>query len=151
MKKLKTTILVVILMILTTFVIGVAAESDLIKNQIKTSNNSVSDEPLFFTEITFNIVINDGCGCQPIEGVTVSAFGGAGNDINVTDIDGTCILLLEINSIYTVEITAENYVPIIFEFIVIDEQYFVFQMTLIDDSVNSMLPAFQHMMNVLNR
>lgn len=151
MKKVKTTILVVILMILTTFVIGVAAESVLIKNQIKTSNNSVSDEPLFFTEITFNIVINDGCGCQPIEGVTVSAFGGAGNDINVTDIDGTCILLLEINSIYTVEITAENYVPIIFEFIVIDEQYFVFQMTLIDDSVNSMLPAFQHMMNVLNR
>jgi len=151
MKKVKTTILVVILMILTTFVIGVAAESVLIKNQIKTSNNSVSDEPLFFTEITFNIVINDGCGCQPIEGVTVSAFGGAGNDINVTDIDGTCILLLEINSIYTVEITAESYVPVIFEFIVIDEQYFVFQMTLIDDSVNSMLPAFQHMMNVLNR
>ncbi len=151
MKKLKTSILVVILMILSTFVIGVAAESAFIKNQLKTSKNSVSDEPIFFTEITFNIVINDGCGCNPIEGVTVSAFGGAGNDENVTDIDGKCVLLLEINSIYTVQITEENYIPVIFEFIVIDEQYFVFQMTLKDDSVNLMLPTFQHMMKILNR
>jgi hypothetical protein len=150
MKKITTSILVVILMILSTFVIGVAAESVLIKNQPKTSNNNNGDNPIFFTEITFNILINDGCGCNPIEGVNVYAYGGAGNDENVTDIDGICILLLEINSIYTVEITAENYVPVIFEFIVIDEQYFVFQMTVIDDNVNSMLPTFQHMMNILN-
>lgn len=151
MKKLKTSILVVILIVLSTFVLGVAAESAFIRNQLKTSNNSVSDQPIFFTEILFRIVINDGCGCNPIEGVTVSAFGGAGNDINVTDIDGYCVLVLEIDSIYTVEITEENYIPIIFEFIVIDEQYFVFEMTLKDESVNSMLPTFQHMMNILNR
>ena len=151
MKKLKTTILVAILMILTTFVIGVAAESVLIKNMPKISNNDISDEPMFFTEITFTIVINDGCGCNPIEGVTVAAFGGAGNDVNVTDIDGNCVLTLEIDSIYTVEITSENYVPIIFEFIVVDEQYFVFQMTLIDDSVNSMIPTFQDSIAILNK
>ena len=151
MKKLKTSILVVILVVLSTFVLGVAAESAFIKNQLKTSNNSVSDQPIFFTEISFRIVINDGCGCNPIEGVTVSAFGGAGNDINITDIDGNCVLVLEIDSIYTVEITEENYIPVIFEFIVIDEQYFVFEMTLKDESVNSMLPTFQHMMNIINR
>ena len=151
MKKVKTSILVVILMILSTFVIGVAAESAFIKNQIKTSNSSVSDQSLFFTEISFRIVINDGCGCNPIEGVTVAAYGGAGNDINITDIDGNCVLILEIDSIYTVEITAEGYVPIIFEFIVIDEQYFVFEMSVIDDSVNSNFQAFQHIINLLTR
>ena len=151
MKKVKTSILVVILMILSTFVIGVAAESAFIKNEIKTSNSSVSDQPLFFTEISFKIVINDGCGCNPIEGVTVAAFGGAGNDVNVTDIDGTCILVLEIDSIYTVEITAEGYVPIIFEFVVIDEQYFVFEMSIIEDSVNSNFQAFQHIIDLLTR
>jgi hypothetical protein len=151
MKKVKTSILVVILMILSTFVIGVAAESAFIKNQIKTSNSSVSDQPLFFTEISFKIVINDGCGCNPIEGVTVAAFGGAGNDVNVTNIDGTCILVLEIDSIYTVEITAEGYVPIIFEFVVIDEQYFVFEMSIIEDSVNSNFQAFQHIIDLLTR
>jgi len=151
MKKSKTTILIAILMIFTTFVIGVAAESVLINNLPKISNNKVSDESIFFTEITFKIVINDGCGCNPIEGVTVSAFGGAGNDMNVTDIDGTCVLVLEIDSIYTVEITAEGYVPVIFEFIVVDEQYFVFQMSLVDDSVNSMIPAFQNIIRILSR
>ena len=151
MKKIKTSILVVIIMILSTLTIGVAAESAFIKNQIKTSNSSVSDQPIFFVDISFRIVINDGCGCNPIEGVTVGAFGGAGNDVNVTDIDGNCVLSLEIDSIYTVEITAEGYVPIIFEFVVIDEQYFVFEMSVIDDSVNSMIPVFHNMIRVLSR
>ena len=151
MKKVKSTILVVVLMILATFVLGVAAESVFIKNQQKNQSNSASDMSLFFTEITFTIVINDGCGCNPIEGVTVSAYGGAGNDINVTDIDGKCVLLLEINSEYTVSITAENYVPVLFDFVVIDEQFFVFQMSLLDDSTESTIPVIHQIMNILNR
>lgn len=151
MKKVKTTILIVILMILTTFVIGVAAESVLMKNQEKDKSDIIVDKPLFLAEITFTIVINDGCGCNPIEGVTISAYGGAGNDENVTDVDGTCVLELEINSIYTVSITEENYVPVLFEFTVIDDQYFVYQMTLKDESTASMTPAIQKIMDPLNR
>ncbi len=151
MKRVKTTILVAILMILTTFVLGVAAESVFMKNQQKNQNDIIEDMPLFFTEITFTIMINDGCGCNPIEGVTVSAFGGAGNDENVTDIDGKCVLLLEINSEYTVSITAENYIPVLFDFVVIDEQFFVFQMTLKDDSTASIMPAFHQVLSLLNR
>jgi hypothetical protein len=151
MKKVKTTILVVILMVLSTYVIGVAAESVLIKNQVEKTNENINDNPFFFTEITFTIVINDGCGCNPIEGVTISAYGGAGFDENVTNIDGMCILVLEIDSVYTVTITSEDYIPIIFEFVVIGEQYFVFQMSLKDESVSSIMPAFHQIMNLLNR
>lgn len=151
MKKVKTTILVVILMILATFVIGVAAESVFIKNRQKNIKNSI-DQPLFFdAEITFTILINDGCGCNPIVGATVFATGGAGNDEGITDVNGTCVLQLEINSIYTVSITAENYIPILFDFVVIDDQFFVFQMTLEDDSTASMIPVIYHIMNILNR
>lgn len=151
MKNVKTTILIVILMILTTLVIGVAAESVLMKNQEKNKSDIIFDKPSFLAEITFTIVINDGCGCNPIEGVTISAYGGAGNDENITDVDGTCVLELEINSIYTASITEEDYVPILFEFIVIDDQYFVYQMTLKDESTASMTPAIQKIMDILNR
>ena len=151
MKRVKTTILVAILMILTTFVLGVAAESVFMKNQQRNQSDIIEDMPLFFIEISFTILINDGCGCNPIEGVTVSAFGGAGNDENVTDIDGKCVLLLEINSEYTVSITEENYIPVLFDFVIIDEQFFVFQMTLKDESTSSIMPVLNHNTKILNR
>ena len=151
MKRVKTTFLVAILMILTTYVIGVAAESVFINNQIMKNNEYNEDMPFFLTEITFTIMINDGCGCNPIEGVTLTAFGGAGNDGNVTDIDGKCVLLLEINSEYTVSISHDDYIPVLFDFVVIDEQFFVFQMTLKDESVQSLTPVMNHNEIVLNR
>ncbi len=151
MKRVKTTILVAIFLILTTSLIGVAAESVFMNNQQKNQSGIIEDTPLFFTDITFTIMINDGCGCNPIESVTVSAFGGAGNDENVTDIDGKCVLLLEIDSQYTVSITHESYIPVLYDFVVIDEQFFVFQMTLIDESTSSAISAFQHVLNRLNR
>jgi len=150
MKKVKTTILLVFLMILTTFILGVAAESVIMKNKQNCISNSIGEDSFIEAEITFTILINDGCGCNPIEGVTVSAYGGAGSDENVTDVDGICLLRLEINSIYTVSITAENYIPVLFEFVVIDDQFFSFQMTLKDDSTHSMMPIIQHIKNILN-
>ncbi|KYK34638.1 MAG: hypothetical protein AYK22_04955 [Thermoplasmatales archaeon SG8-52-3] len=144
MKRIKTIFLVAILVISTTYVLGVAAESVFMNNQQKIEYNDIDNTPIFFTEITFTIMINDGCGCNPIEGVSVSAFGGAGNDQNVTDINGKCILLLEINSEYTVSITHDEYIPVLFDFVVIDEQFFVFQMTLKDESVHSLTPVLNH-------
>jgi hypothetical protein len=150
MKRVKTTFFVAVLMILTTYVLGVAAESVFLNNQQNIRNDYVEDMP-FFVEITFTILINDGCGCNPIEGVTVSAFGGAGNDENVTNIDGVCVLLLEVNSLYTVSITAEGYIPVLFDFVIIDEQFFTFQMTVIDDSTTSLMPFINHITRILNR
>ena len=151
MKRIKTIFLVAILVISTTYVLGVAAESVFMNNQQKIEYNDIDNTPIFFTEITFTIMINDGCGCNPIEGVSVSAFGGAGNDQNVTDINGKCILLLEINSEYTVSITHDEYIPVLFDFVVIDEQFFNFQMTLKDDSTNSITQFINYITRILNR
>ena len=115
-------------MIVTTYTIGIAAESVLIKKQDDDFSNEISQPLLFDAEITFTVVIDDGCGCNPIEGALIKAYGGSGYDEGVTDENGTVILRLEINAEYTVEITAADYRRILFDFNVIDDQYFVFQM-----------------------
>ena len=118
----------VILIVLSTFAIGIAAEAVLMKKQDNNSFNGISQSLLFDAEITFTIVVDDGCGCNPIEGVLIKAYGGSGYTEGVTDENGTLILQLEINAEYRVEITAEDYRSILFDFNVIDDQYFVFQM-----------------------
>ena len=99
-------------------------------------------------EITFTILVDDGCGCNPIEGVFIGAYGGSGYDEGVTDENGTLILNLEINAEYRVEITAEEYRPIIYDFNVIDDQYFIFLMKEKGTSSQT-IPLFQTLINRL--
>ena len=146
MKNTKKIIFVVILMVLSTFTIGIAAEAVFMKNQQKNINNSISQPSLFDAEITFTIVIDDGCGCNPIEGVHIQAYGGSGSDEGVTDENGTLILYLEINAEYRVDITSEEYRPIRFDFNIIDDQYFVFQMKERGTSSYS-IPLFETLIN----
>jgi len=128
MKRMKIIILMILLMIVTTYTIGIAAESVLIKKQDDDFSNEISQPLLFDAEITFTVVIDDGCGCNPIEGALIKAYGGSGYNEGVTDANGTITLQLEINAEYRVEITEEEYRRILFDFNVIDDQYFVFQM-----------------------
>ena len=128
MKRMKKIILIISLMVISTFVIGMAAEAGLMNKQEKNFSNDISQPLLFNAEITFTVVVDDGCGCEPIEGALISAYGGSGYDEGVTDENGTVILQLEINAEYRVEITSEGYRRILFDFNVIDDQYFVFQM-----------------------
>ena len=128
MKRMKIIILMAILILVSTFAIGIAAEAVLMKYQDNNFNSRISQPSLFDAEITFTIVVDDGCGCNPIEGALIKAYGGSGYDEGVTDENGTLILQLEINSEYRVEITAEGFRSILFDFNIIDDQYFVFQM-----------------------
>ena len=128
MKRMKIIILTILLVIVTTYTIGIAAEAVMMKKQDNDFTNEISQPLLFDAEITFTVVVDDGCGCNPIEDALIIAYGGSGYDEGVTDENGTVILQLEINTDYTVEITAEDYRRILFDFNVIDDQYFVFQM-----------------------
>jgi hypothetical protein len=150
MKRVKTSIFLVIMMVLAIFVLGVAAESVFLKNHQKKLNIDMGKQSFFNATIKFTVLINDGCGCNPIEGARVYAAGGAGNDEGFTDIDGNCILELKINSEYTVLITHEHYIPVLFDFVIIDDQFFVFQMSLIDDSTNLIMPVTHTTLNSLN-
>ena len=83
---------------------------------------------MFDAEITFNIYEGEGCGCKPITGAYIIATGGEGSDYGYTDEDGKCTLQLVILGEYRVQIEAENFHVIIFNFDVIDDQTFSFHM-----------------------
>lgn len=128
MVRLKSTLLVVILMVLSTFAIGIAAEAVLKKNGQDNIQNNIGQQSFFDAEITFIILTTEGCGCTPIPGILVHAFGGEGNDSGISDEDGKVILTLEILGEYEVIIEGEGYLSIEFEFNVLDDQQFIFHL-----------------------
>ena len=133
MKKIKT-MFIVILMVLSTLTIGIAAEATFMKNEQKDIKNDIAQPLLFDVEITFTIQTGEGCGCDPIPGVSIHAFGGEGSAQGITDEDGICILTLVIGGEYEVLIEPEDYQTVDFEFVVIDEQSFIFHMFEIEES-----------------
>ena len=115
-------------MVLSTFTIGIVAEAAFIKNEQKDIKNDITQALSFDVEITFYILTGEGCGCTPIPGVSIFAFGGEGSDQGITDEDGMCVLTLVIGGKYEVLIEAEDYQTIDFEFDVVDYQTFTFHM-----------------------
>jgi len=159
MKRLKTIILVVILMVFVSFTIGIAVEANLLKNQQK--ENSISDQKqienvaqstLFDAKISFYVLTGEGCACTPIPGVSIIAIGGEGNDSGVTDNEGKCILTLVINGEYEVYIDVEGYQKNYFEFNVIDDQTFTFHLFEKKDTSSSTLPLLYRLVgNIIEK
>ena len=138
MKRMKATVLVVILMVLVTIAVGIAAEATFMKknkvnDEIQIENGTQS--MLFDAEITFYVLTGEGCGCDPIPGVSIQAFGGEGSVSGVTDEDGMCVLTLVILGEYEVIIEIDEYQTIDFEFNVLDDQTFTFH--LIEEKISS--------------
>lgn len=127
LKRMKT-IFIVILMVLSTLTIGIAAEATFMKNEQRDIKNDITQPLLFDVEITFTIQTGEGCGCDPIPGVLINAFGGEGSAQGITDEDGICVLTLVIGGEYEVLIEPEDYQTVDFEFDVVDEQTFIFHM-----------------------
>jgi hypothetical protein len=121
--KNKTVVFVILSLALTILSIGVIANANNINNK-----ENIAQPSFFDAEITFYIFTGEGCACTPIQGVSVSAYGGAGNESGVTDIDGKCVLTLEINSEYDIYIQGEGLQEIYFEMNIIDDQTFTFHL-----------------------
>jgi hypothetical protein len=145
MKRKKITQFFVFIFVSTIITVGFIANADILQNDQQIYQTSIFD-----AEITFYVLTGEGCGCTPIKGVSVSAYGGEGNDSGVTDEDGMCILTLVINSEYEVYIEGEGYHNIDFEFNVIDNQMFIFHLfEKKGSSINSNLINFQFLNQLL--
>jgi len=148
MKKMKGTVLVVILMVLATIAVGIAAEASFSKKNIENNTQSM----LFDAEVTFYILTGEGCGCDPIPDVSIMAFGGEGSVSGITDEDGMCVLTLVILGEYEVLIEKDEYQTIDFEFNVLDDQTFTFHLAEKDISpVNTVSIFHNFMRNILER
>lgn len=135
MKKIKIYVLIAILVVLATFAITVDALNIKMQqaNQIgrqKHIVNGYGQQSLFFAEITFNLYEGSGCGCTPVRNASITAWGldVEHNASGITDDDGKCILQLEINYNYRVTIEAEGFQTVMFDFLVLDDQPFVFHL-----------------------
>jgi len=105
MRKNKIFVLIAVSIIFTAGVFSVAAatiKNQVTKNSVSTQKQIISNNPeqmLFTAQISFTLYEGTRCGCTPIYGALVTAFGldVDHNDSGVTDDDGVCMLELEIN------------------------------------------------------
>jgi hypothetical protein len=128
MIRLKSALLVLILIVISICTIGINAKDIFLNNKQEKMQDEISQQALFDAEITFNVLTGEGCACTPIPGAKISAYSGEGNTSNVTDEDGLCILTLVILGEYNIIIEADGYQMIDFEFNVLDDQTFTFHM-----------------------
>lgn len=145
LRKNKIFVLIAVSVVLIAGVFSATAAN--IKNQVIKISTNVEKQPinnnpqttLFTAEITFTLYEGTGCGCSPVYNAQITAFGldVEHNDSGFTNDDGACILELEINGNYRVQIQAENYQMILFDFLVVDDQTFVFHMQEADGGVSS--------------
>ena len=143
MNNMKKTGLLAFLVIFSILSIGSIGEAGLIDNiqkdniVFKEKTDNIVQPQTFDAEITFYLWEGDGCACEPIEGASIFAVGGEGNDSGFSDSDGKCVLTLVINSEYRVYIEAEKFQRVIFDIEVIGDQTFNFHMK--EDKSNSRL------------
>lgn len=152
MRKIKSTI-VNLLIITAAFSIIVTA------NPVQISNDSYQEveytknggSPLAYAQISFNIFEGSGCGCVPLIGTSVSAYGldTDHSDSGITDENGLCILELEYDATYRVTIDDENFVKVTFDFLVIDDQTFTFRMQDKEDSISQSFPVLSQFLQKL--
>ena len=151
MKRMKKTVLVIIIIVLATFSAGIAAEAVLMKNEQKNNLNNLNQQSLFDAEIIFYVYEGEGCGCVPVNGASVIA-GGEPGESGVTDEEGKCVLTLIILEEYRVSIEAEDFHTVLFDFNVLDDQTFAFHMQEKEkSSQDSFLLFYSFVKNILNQ
>jgi len=127
--------------LLAVFSLIVAANAGYVSNNLKSQKTTqvMNTQTDFYANITFNVYEGDRCGCVPIRGVRLNATGRdtEHSTSGVTDDNGTCVLQLEYDKTYRVSIQAVDHESVLFDFVVLDNQWFSFHMKVIEESSHS--------------
>jgi len=141
MKQKLLIILIASIFVISSVAIGTAAGIAKLNTQTNEMSNQQINEnfapaSMFTAIINFQLYVGDGCGCHPVVGASISAWGLdiEDNDSAVTDDIGVCSLELEINYNYKVTIEAEEFHMIEFDFLVVDDQDFTFHLEEVEES-----------------
>jgi len=141
MKQKLLIILIASIFVIASLAIGTAAgiaKSNTQTNEMPNQqiNENFAPASMFTAIINFQLYVRDGCGCSPVTGAAISAWGLdiEDNDSAITDDIGVCGLELEINYNYKVTIEGEGFHMIEFDFLVVDDQDFTFYLEEVDES-----------------
>jgi hypothetical protein len=139
MKSLKTSAIILSIVLIAGSLIAAAGTVSLQSSSaisITREENQSPNQLTSYAEISCYLYEGDGCQCNPVRFVEIYTYGldTDHNDTNITDEDGFCILRLEYDQTYRVIIEVEEFEQIIMDFLVIDDQTFVFHLQEKEDS-----------------
>jgi hypothetical protein len=141
MKKISSAMVKMAVVLLAVFSLIVAANAGYVSSNLKSQKTTqvMITQTDFYANITFNVYEGDGCGCVPIRGVPLNATGRdtEHSTSGVTDDNGTCVLQLEYDKTYRVSIQAVDHESVLFDFVVLDNQWFSFHMKVIEELSHS--------------
>lgn len=130
MKKITSAILAGMLLAATsTFIFAANAGTITPSPRVVQQEHHIS--PMQFqATISFQVFEGEGCECIPLTNVPITAFSKDTyeNDSNVTNDEGFCTLRMNYDETYQVHIVADNYESVLYDFKVLDNQPFVFNL-----------------------
>lgn len=113
----------------------------------------------FYTNITYKVYEGEGCECVPLGGCFVNAtrLDTDHTAFNVTDDKGVCMLQLQFDKIYRVSVQISDHESMLYDFNVIDDQTFAFNLkktvtslTPVPSALQTMLQRISFLKKVLN-
>ncbi len=129
-----------VMSLLTSMVVGTINERSNVLNESRVN------QTVFYADIEITLFEGEGCGCFPLPDTLIFAEGQDTdhNDSGYTDEEGYVLLELEIDSTYRVMIMHDDYNDVLFDFIVVDDQYFSFHLeeTVVSISQDSTIPSY---------
>ncbi len=138
MKKISSAMLKMAIIIVAIFSLIVAANAGYVPltqhiEKKKTVLNAPTD---FYANITIHVYEGEGCECVPLRGVPINATGRDTDHLTsgITDDNGSCILQLQFDKTYRVSIQDSGHESALFDFLVLDDQPFFFNLKKIEGS-----------------
>jgi hypothetical protein len=146
MKKLAASMVKMSIAMVAILSLIVAVNAGQVALQPKKENNAPTD---FYANITVKVFEGDGCECVPLGGSFVNATGRDTdhNDFNVTNDKGECVLHLQFDKTYRVSVQIGDHESVLYDFNVLDDQTFVFNLKKSSASSSPVPSALQIVLN----
>jgi hypothetical protein len=153
MKNLSSSVVKMSIAVVAILSLIVAVNAGQVALQPKKENNAPTD---FYANITVKVFEGDGCECVPLGGSFVNATGRDTdhNDFNVTNDRGECVLHLQFDKTYRVNIQIVDHESVLYDFNVLNDQTFVFNLkktSTSSDPVPSAIQLFLHKVTALHK
>jgi hypothetical protein len=154
MKKISATVVKIMFVFVATLSLIVAVNA----GQVSLTQKTVIKAPVklnptdFYANITFSVFEGDGCECVPMSGSFVNATGRDTDHYtsNITNDKGVCVLQLQFDKTYRVSVQISDHESVLYDFNVLDDQSFTFNLKKIVTSPNPALVSTHAMLQRLS-
>jgi len=138
MKKISSAMVKMAVVLLAVFSLIIAANAGYVSLKPRMEKHTVlSNAPTdFYANITVRVFEGEGCECVPLRGVFINATGRDTDHLTsgLTDDNGSCVLQLQFDKTYRMSIQNSDHESVLFDFLVLDDQPFTFNLKKVESS-----------------